>query len=338
MTTNIVSIFTFNLLPEDPTAKEKRKTDSVNHNQVRKVAALMVAGGATVMAASLAVLYCLLTFTGFTANPNIILTKDQLDHLILFILGPLYIVVVFGAAAFYRNYNQDRISCRFFCCCCVPSAKTIKLLTTISILLLTLASLVTGFLLMPAGPSRVHLILKPTNGRQGLVLSATAQNTLESKICMRNETVDKVKCGEIYVDIINSATTSINDITAKGTGYQDAELFVSGDLKGQCLECSDKKDNFCHRNVHEASKYQRTVLWSEWTEWSKCSSVCGPSVQSRTRSYEITSDEGILCLESRKETEKCGKPACKSYKFILQEPTRIGITSFGAFEERSHLF
>ena len=339
MTTNIVSIFSFNLLPEDPTAKEKRKVDSVNHDQVRKVAALMVAGGATVMAASMAVLYCLLTFTRYTANPNIILTKDQLDHLLWFILSPLYVVVLIGSAAFYRNYNQKIILCRPFCCCCIPSAKTIKMLTTMSILLLTLVSLVTGFFLMPTGPNRVNLILKPTNGRPGLVLSAFAQNIPESEICIRNETLDKIKCGEVSIEIINSETTSINSITAEGSGYEDAELFVRKDLKSHCLECSDKKDNFCYRNVYEASKHQRKVLWSEWTKWSKCSSVCGPSDRSRTRTYETTSNKGILCLGPRNETERCGKPACKSYKFILQDKLhRTAVKSYGAFEERSYLF
>ena len=47
---------------------------------MRKVAALMVEVGATVMAVSLVVLNCHLTFAGFAAK----LTKDQLDHLISF--------------------------------------------------------------------------------------------------------------------------------------------------------------------------------------------------------------------------------------------------------------
>ena len=201
MTTNLVSIFSFSLLPEDPTAKEKRRADSINHDQVRKVAALMVAGGATVMAFSLVTLYCLINFTNYIANPNIILTKEQLDHLLLFILAPLYVVVLLGLVGFYRNYNQEKIlqcccSCWAFLPCCTLSSKTTKMLTTMSILLLTLTALVPGLVLLPGGPSRVHLVIKPTNGRHGLVLSAFTENALDNKTCVRNEELDKIKCGE----------------------------------------------------------------------------------------------------------------------------------------------
>ena len=338
MTTNLVSIFSFNLLPEDPTAKEKRKVDSINHDQIKRVAALMVAAGSTVMAASMAVLYFLLTFTKYNPNPNIILNKDQLDHLILSILAPLYVVTLLGSAAFYKNYNQIKISCSLIFCCCDLSAKVIQILTTLSVLLLTVSSLMTGFFLMPAGPTLVHMVVKPTNGHHGLVVSAFAQNQLESEKCFINQTLDEVKCGEEFIDIFKTGGTSIKKITEQGSGLYNANLFVSRDLKNQCLECGDRQDNFCHRTVHEAKKHQRRVVWSHWTSWSKCSSVCGASVRSRTRTYEITSNEGILCLGPRKETEKCGKPSCKSYTFIEDKPLQTGIQSFGTFDERSNLF
>ena len=332
-------------MPEDPTAKEKQKADSVNHDQVRKVAALMVAGGATVMALSLLVLYCLLTFTNFTANPNIILTKEQLDHLLFFILVPLYVVVLLGSAGFYRNYNQERIFCCYCCCwnffrqmpCCILSSRSLKILTTTSILLLTLAALVPGFVLLPAGPSRVHVVLKPTNGGHGLVLSAFTENALlDNDTCVRNE--DKIKCGEFSLEIVDFDTTSINKITATATGYHDANIFVSEDLSEYCLKCRDKKDKFCHRMVHEAAKLQQRVIWSNWSEWSKCTSVCGSSSRTRTRTYELEG-EGRLCLGPRTETEKCGKPACKKYKFLTEDEVPRSVTKvLGTFEERSEQF
>ena len=61
------------------------------------------------MAISLAILYCLLTFTNYTANPNIILTKEQLNHLLFFVLAPLYVVVLLGSLGFYKNYNKEKI-------------------------------------------------------------------------------------------------------------------------------------------------------------------------------------------------------------------------------------
>ena len=114
------------------------------------------------MALSLLVLYCLLTFTNFTANPNIILTKEQLDHLLFFILVPLYVVVLLGSAGFYRNYNQERI----FCCwnffrqmpCCILSSRSTKILTTMSIFLpMSMDIFYTAVLNYPAAIARLFL-------------------------------------------------------------------------------------------------------------------------------------------------------------------------------------
>ena len=97
--------------------------------------------------------------------------------------------------------------------CCDLTTKTIQILTTLSILLLTVTSLITGFLLMPTGLTVVHLVVKPTNGHHSLVFSALAQNQLEGEICLKNKTLDEVYCGEDFIKIFNTGGTSINNIT-----------------------------------------------------------------------------------------------------------------------------
>ena len=300
------------------------------------------------MAISLAILYCLLTFTNYTANPNIIMTKEQLNHLLFFVLAPLYVVVLLGSLGFYKNYNKEKI---FRCCCscwifsrqtpcCILSSRSIKILTTTIILLLTLAALVPGLVLLPAGPSRVHLVIKPNNGGRGLVLTAFTENTLDNQTCVTDEKLDKVKCGEFPLEIVDfGSTTSINKITAKDSGYHSsAKIFVSDDLAKHCLKCRNKKDNFCQKTMQEAKRHHQRVVWSNWSEWSKCSSVCGSSNRTRTRTYELEG-EGRLCLFGpRSETEKCGKPACQNYKFTAEEVPRSVTKYLGAFEERSELF
>ena len=52
-----------------------------------------------------------------------------------------------------------------------------------------------------------------------------------------------------------------------------------------------------------------------------------------------TRRRGKLCLGPRTETEKCGKPACKKYKFLTEDEVPRSVTKvLGAFEERSEQF
>ena len=148
---------------------------------------------------------------------------------------------------------------------------------------------------MPAKPSRVLVVLKPANGEHGLVLSAFSENALlDNNTCVRNEELDKIKCGEFSLEIVDFDTTSINKITETATVYHNANIFVCEDLVEYYLKYRNKKDNFCHRRVHEAAKLQQRVIWSNWWEWSKCTSVCGSSSRTRTRSYELEGEENCV--------------------------------------------
>ena len=52
-----------------------------------------------------------------------------------------------------------------------------------------------------------------------------------------------------------------------------------------------------------------------------------------------TRRRGKLCLGPRTETEKCGKPACKKYKFLTEDEVPKSVTKvLGTFEERSEQF
>ena len=166
ITTNLVSIFTFNLLPEDPTAKAKGKNAAQNKEQVKKIAAVMVATGASVMMVFMVILYCVLSYTDFRTNDEIILTKDQLNHIVWIILTPLYFTVIVASAAFHYGYNNNKSSTLRFdscanvtqgACCAAPftlQMKFKKMILSGSILLLTAGILTSGFLSMPASPGK----------------------------------------------------------------------------------------------------------------------------------------------------------------------------------------
>ena len=127
---------------------------------------------------------------------------------------------------------------------------------------------------------------------------------------MRNEELDKIKCGEFSLEIVDFDTTSINKITAMATVYHDANIFVSEDLAEYCLTtCMDTKDNFNHRMVHEAAKLQQRLIWSNWWEWSKCTSVCGSSSRTRTRSYELEGEENCVWDQGRRLKSAANLPA-----------------------------
>ena len=79
---------------------------------------------------------------------------------------------------------------------------------------------------------------------------------LDNNTCVRNEELDKIKCGEFSLEIVDS----INKITETATVYHNANIFVCEDLVEYCLKYRNKKDNFCHRRVHEAAKLQQRVI------------------------------------------------------------------------------
>ena len=129
--------------------------------------------------------------------------------------------------------------------------------------------------------------------------------------------------------------TPMKDNSRNVADFRGAKVVASDDLSNHCLKCKDKRDNFCHRMLFQAAKYQQRVVYTNWSEWTMCSSVCGSSSRTRTRNYQLEG-EGKLCLGPRKENEKCLKPACKSYKFVMEEEVSSSVTKrIGAFEEQS---
>lgn len=53
--------------------------------------------------------------------------------------------------------------------------------------------------------------------------------------------------------------------------------------------------------------------WSEYTPWGKCSKSCGGGMKSRTRTCTnpAPSADGMGCIGSGEETQKCGTNKCQ---------------------------
>ena len=315
----------------------------------------MVAVGATVMMVSILVLYCFLTFTDYTPNENIILNDDQRNHIILFILTPLYFAVLLASAVFHATYNQNKsstlrcYSCanatQSWCCACscTISPKAKKIIATGTVLILTIGVLGSGFVSMPTGSSRVHVVLRPSNGEAGVVLTGyTKAQVTGDKACVRNETA--IRCGGFFLQT-GSSGEHLNTITTKnsifGKEFKDMDILVGKDFKTQCLTCNDTKDNFCHRKLYKELETQKQVSWSEWGPWSDCSSTCGVTEQTRNRTLEAPiSGEGTECRRGPEtQTKECIKPTCVSRLFTNEVKEKgIQYRHLGVYVEDPKLF
>ena len=63
-------------------------------------------------------------------------------------------------------------------------------------------------------------------------------------------------------------------------------------------------------------------MWSDFGEWSQCSSECGNGTQTRTRTEEtLAAHEGAACEGDSTETQDCNTHACPGPSYNITYDT-----------------
>merc|ERR1719509_405050 len=275
-TTMLVSIFTFNMLPADPTAKERKGKADVDTKHVKKLATAIVTGGSTVMLLAMCTVYGLLE-TNFKTDFNIILTMKQFEYSFFVILLPLYFVSLMGTLAFFFTFNNNELS-------------TFRKLAINGIpLIMTIGTILWSIYNFPLGTNKIHIAvqtqfgdLKETEIFTGVTGGALFRNYDQHNVLECGEFDQSfLKCGDFKIDLKEKDSRTLN-FTKKKTifllspnnpimkknikkleekiyekVYKKVFLIKSpSTLKNQvniCLKCNNPADNFCKRKVHEAS-------------------------------------------------------------------------------------
>jgi len=284
LTTMLVSIFTFNILPADPTAKERKGKADVDPKHVKKLATAIVTGGSTVMLLAMFMVYTMLG-NNLKTDFNIILTTEQFNYSFFYILLPLYFVSLIGTTAFFFTFNKK--------------CSTLKKLTINGIpLILTIGTIVWSIYSFPLGTSRIHIAVQTKIGDVNQIemfTGVTGGALVRNLDCLdiKNKNHQKsLKCGEFDIDLQEKDSRTLN-FTKQNTIFlvksfhhnrkrkeniknleekinqKYEKVFLIKSLSkfdnptNMCLKCNNPKDNFCKRKVHEAVKQEAYKICSD---------------------------------------------------------------------------
>ena len=337
LVTALSSIVDISVVPAEPAHQERNPEspeDPKQLKELRNISTMMSLVTFPIFLVANIGVYMLSQTDTFQANPNNVLTTDQINFLTLYVLFPLAAVYVATIIFFHLTFLSSREWCKYF----KAAVNVLSIIATFASLLTMMTSV------FPHGPSKIVLSIQ-TRDRVSFVEGLTwtqKWNSSSNEWDLKNGSfvsLDNITLKEFVSQYPQNAKSSENTtifLKTNVSSLTEHESFIkivkpyppSTDNTSDvyCINCPNKESNYCKHLLYEVKEKNAHIVTCEkavdgyWSPWKDgpCQTYfevpkgnpCGEGWQMQTRTCQGRKFGGKYCSGRGSNHRQCTAQTC----------------------------